>query len=306
MVDESATAGHNSARRGDAITSSVNAQLVVLAAVALYAATDAMVKYLASRYSVMEIAFFRHLFSLIPVAVLVHREGGVAALRTDKIWLHILRALLGAGSMLLYFLSFSLMPLADVIAIGFTAPLMLVVLSRIVFAERIGRGRFWALLCGFLGVLFIVRPGGDILNPIALLPVGAAALLASYMLMIRILSKTESASSMMLYVPVVGMIVSAAFLPWVGESPSAPDLGLLAIMGVLGGAALFLRNEAYSRAPAAALAPFEYTGVLWAAVFGYLVFGDGVTMNLVLGTGILIVTNLYMIWTQAAGRRAPP
>ena len=100
--------------------SRLNAQVVVLSAVILYAVTDAMVKYLAAHYSVLEISFFRNMFSLVPVGIVLKRDGGITALKSHRIGLHIVRALLGPGSMLLYFISFSIMPLADVIAIGFT------------------------------------------------------------------------------------------------------------------------------------------------------------------------------------------
>ena len=283
-----------------------NAQIIVLLAVMLYAATDAMVKYLAARYSVLEITFFRHMFSLIPVMLIIRREGGFLALRTSRMGLHILRAFLGVGAMLLYFISFSFLPLADVIAIGFSAPLMLIVLCRVVLSEKVSAGTSLALFIGLFGVLIILQPSTAIFQTSALLPLMAAMCLSVYMLLLKMLSHTETASSLIFYVPIAGMLVSGVALPWAGKAPTLSDLGLFAIMGVVGGIALFLRNEAYSRAPAFSLIPFEYTGVIWAALLGFFVFGDSVSSNLIIGSSILVVTNIYVVWKKEARKVGSP
>jgi drug/metabolite transporter (DMT)-like permease len=208
--------------------------------------------------------------------------------------------------MLLYFISFAFLPLADVIAIGFSAPLMLIVLCRVVLSERFSVGTSLALFIGLFGVLIILQPSASVFQASALLPLMAAMCLSVYMLLLKMLSPTETASSLIFYVPIAGMLVSGVALPWVGKAPTLSDLGLFAIMGIVGGIALFLRNEAYSRAPAFSLVPFEYTGVIWAALFGFFVFGDSVSSNLIMGSGILVITNIYIMWKREARKIVSP
>lgn len=267
----------------------------LLIAMLLNATTDVLVKWLAASQSILQIIFFRNLFSLIPVAVLVARDGGLSSLRSDHVWLNILRALLGLTSMILYVVAFTLMPLANVIAIGFVAPLLLIVLCRIFLGEPVSAEQWVAVAAGCCGALIIVQPDREVLQWRVLLPIAGAFFLATYMLLLRILSKTETRSSLLVYFPVVSIACTGAALPWVGRIPDQTDFLLLVVLGCIGGVALFLRNEAYTAAPASVLAPCEYTGLLWVAIFGVAVFGEQLSQQLVIGATILIGTNLFTL-----------
>jgi drug/metabolite transporter (DMT)-like permease len=272
------------------------AVLVLLTAMLLNAMTDVLVKWLAASHSILQIIFFRNLFSLIPVAVVVARDGGLPLLQSNHVLLNIVRALVGLTSMILYVISFTLMPLANVIAIGFVAPLILVGLCKVLLREAVSAEQWTAVAAGCCGALIIVQPDYEILQWRALLPVAGAFFLAAYMLLLRILSKTETRSSLIVYFPVVGIICTGATLPWVATIPDGTDFLLFVITGCIGGIALYLRNEAYTAAPASVLAPCEYTGLLWVAVFGVAVFDDKPSQQLVIGATILIGTNLFILF----------
>lgn len=267
----------------------------VLAAMLMYAMTDVLVKTLAVRVHIAEILFFRNLFSFVLVAIVVRNDGGLAALRTGRLPLNILRAALGLASMVCYMIAFTRMPLADVIAIGSVAPLFLVTLSKVFLAEPVTADQWSAVLVGFGSALLILRPSYTIFQMWALVPLLGALFLALYMLLLRELAKTETRSSLMIYFPAVGVIASGSALPFVHSSLGCYDFSLLLLLGLLGGVALYLRNEGYSSAPASALAPCEYTGLLWACVFSVAIFGDPMTPQLMVGILMLIATNLYVV-----------
>jgi S-adenosylmethionine uptake transporter len=130
----------------------------MLCAVACYAATDAMVKWLSGTLSIMEITFFRSVFTFIPVAFVVHRSGGLGSLRTDQRSLHTIRAALGAAAMIAFFVAYQHLPLPDVTTLGQTYPLALVALAGPLLGEIPDRRQTIATAFGFLGVLIIVAP----------------------------------------------------------------------------------------------------------------------------------------------------
>jgi drug/metabolite transporter (DMT)-like permease len=282
-------------------TSHAYAIRAVLLATFCYAATDAAVKWLSGRYGIVQITFLRNVFALLPVAVVVRHAGGLRSLKTRRPALNVLRGGLGLLSMFLYFHAFSLMALADVIAIGFTSPLILVLLCRLVLGERVEKACWIAVGAGLAGMVVIVQPGLTALRWHALLPVGGAVCLALYMLMLRVLAGTESKSTLMLYVPAVAVAVTgAALIPVAFVAPTAFELSLFAAMGVISGVALLLRNEAYSTAPASVLAPFEYTGLIWVSLIGAAVFSDYVTPALIVGSTIIVSANFYVVMRRDA------
>jgi len=267
----------------------------LLLAMLLNATTDVLTKLLASNHSVLEIIFFRNLFSLLPVAVIVARDGGIPALRSNRVPLNVLRALCGLAAMALYFISYTLMPLANVIAIGFVAPLIVVALCRMFLDEPVSLEQWTAIILGFCSALVILQPDYIVLQWRALLPIAGAFFLAGYILLLRMLSKTETRSSMAFYFPIVSVVCTGATLPWVASSSSLKDLALLLVTGCLGGIALYLRNEAYTAAPASVLAPCEYTGLVWVALFGVIILGEHLSMQLLIGASMLIGTNLFVL-----------
>jgi drug/metabolite transporter (DMT)-like permease len=276
--------------------------LIILLAIFLYAITDGLVKWLSQRHAIGEIIFYRKLFTLLPVLVVVKQGGGFRSLRSTKCPLLLLRALLGIASMFLYFFAFSLMSLSDVIAIGMTAPLLLVVLSKFILSEHVSRNSWIAISLGFVGAMIVIQPSFAVFGLFSVVPLAGAVCLALYMLILRKLSASETAASLIFYVPVVGILCTGIALPWVGELPGWNDSALFAAMGVLGGLALHLRNLAYSSATSGTLAPFEYTGLIWIGLISIIAFGDTPTWHLAIGAAVLVAANAYLVWSHAKGK----
>ena len=282
---------------------------LMLSAVLVYSAMDALIKWLAAGYPVMQIVFFRSIFAFIPCAILIARSGGFASLATRRPGAHVLRSMLGVVAMVCMFYAFSVMPLADVVAIGFSAPLFLTVLAVPLLGETVGWRRWSAVGVGFAGVLVMVRPGIGVFDAATLIPLLGALCMALSMIAVRRLCATETSISILFYFTLTTTAVSGAVLPFQWVTPDAGDLALLACVGLLGGAAQLAMVEAFRNAEASLLAPFDYSAMLWVALFGYLVWGVLPDAWIMTGAAIVIASGLYILRREAlrspSARRTP-
>lgn len=280
----------------------------MVAGVAGLGVLNALVKLLAARYAIVEIAFFRSLFALAPAATMVVAAGGWRTLATARPWGHIWRGLCGLSCMYLIFWSFELMPLADAIAIGFSAPLFLTALSAPLLGERVGLFRWGAVLLGFAGVLVIVQPGGGgaMFGFGSLVALASAVAYALTMITIRKLGRTERSSTIVFYFMLTATVLSAMALPWFWRTPTLADLGLMVATGLCGGLTQHLITRAYMLAPAAVIGPFNYSALLWAALFGYLIWGELPGPSVALGAAIVAASGLAIVWRETRRPGAAP
>ncbi|WP_439813707.1 DMT family transporter [Zavarzinia sp. CC-PAN008] len=277
---------------------------LMVVAIATFAAMDAIVKWLSADYPVAELVFFRAL-GTIGVALFLLRGsgGGLAALRTRKLSLHLVRSLCGLASLSLFFLSYRLLPFADVYAISFAGPLILTALSAPLLGEKVDRLRWMAVLLGLPGVLLIVRPGLGMVDQAALLVVVATVFFAIVRIMIRLLSRTDPAPVIVFYYALISLLVTGAMLPFLWVQPTPLDWVLLLGTGVIGGFAQIAMTLAFRYAPVATVGPFEYTGILWAVLIGYLVWGTMPDAWSWAGTAILIASGLIIVRQEASAGR---
>lgn len=274
----------------------------VLGAVLLFSAANVLVKWTVASYPINEVVFFRNAFALIPAFVLVAANGGLRSLHTKRPTAHLLRGLLGVAAMATLFLSFQMMPLADATAISFVQPLFLTALSVPFLGERVGPYRWSAVIVGFIGVLIMIQPGADSLESGAVIGLASAFLMACAFVLVRRLSTTESSSAIVFYFAVISTVASALALPLGWLTPTLPDFGLLALLGLAGGTAQYLMTQAFRLAPAAVIAPFNYTSMIWAALFGYLIWGDLPTIALLAGGGVVMASGLYILYRETYRR----
>lgn len=248
--------------------------LLVLAAVFLFACQDAVGKYLFATYSVPFVHAIRYGVNLIlMLAFFVPRNRWTFA-KTDRIWLVSARGLALAVGSLFGGLALRAMPLAEMVSILYLGPLVVLFLSMPVLGEKVKWYGWMATSLGFIGLLFIVRPGTS-LSPIGLFYSFLCLITAViYPLLSRILSKTESTQTQMFYVGVVGTMFYGAQLPWTMPStfPALPDFGLMLLIGVISLISHSLFTAAYARAPVSLLAPFTYAHIAWATLLGWLFF----------------------------------
>lgn len=269
----------------------------------LFGVMDAAIKYLAADYGTWQIMFFRAVFSLLPIGLLIARTGGFATLRTKSVTSHAARSLMGVAAAYGFFYSFAHMPLADVYAVSFAAPLFMTALSVPILKERVGWRRWLAVLVGFGGVMVMLRPGQGMFSPIALFPLGAAAFYALSMLFVRVLSRTETNGAITFYFVATMALVSGACMIPQWRAPDPQGLALLALIGVIGGVAQIVFTQAFRLAAPSLLAPFEYVAMIWAAGFGYLLFGDVPDSAIWTGCAIVAASGLYIIHRETVLHR---
>lgn len=278
----------------------------MLASVLFFSLMNVLAKLLMERFPVTEVTFFRSLFALIPVCVAMHMGGGfVAALRTRHPFGHLGRSLIGLTTMLGMFWSFHLLPLGDAIALNFAAPLFLTALSVPLLAEKVGIHRWSAVLAGFAGVLIIARPGGDVLNFGALVALGAALGNALAMVAIRQLSRTEGPNTIVFYFTLLTTLALGMTLPFAWVTPTATEWVMLVAVGLLGGGGQMMVTRAYSLAPATAVAPLNYTALLLAVLFGWLLWGEVPTATMALGAAVVMASGLYILHRETRRSTVP-
>lgn len=265
---------------------------------------DGMAKWLGQGYSAIQVAFFRGVFALIPILVVVWQSGGIGALHTRRPLAHAFRAATIWLALVCFFAALRTMPLADAVAIAFAAPLFVTALSVPVLGETVGPRRWAAVIVGFLGVLIMVRPGAGTFQLEALLVLLAALGYALSMLTTRRLARTETNAAILFYSTVGSTLANALLLPFFWSTPAMGDLGLFAGLGLIGGIGSFFMVLAYRHAPAAVVAPFDYTALLWATLIGWLVWQELPDAPVWIGAAVVVASGLYIIHREAGpGRR---
>jgi drug/metabolite transporter (DMT)-like permease len=272
--------------------------LMVLA-VGLYAVMDALVKWLGPSYPTIEIIFFRSLFAFIPIAFFLLRSGSLAQLRTAHPLGHAVRALTGLASLSLFFYTYTHMPLANVIAISFAAPLLVTALSVPLLGERVGWRRWSAVLIGFLGVVIMVQPDSSAFDQIAVLALSATILYALVMVFIRKLSRTETSTAIVFYYALTSTLISGAFMPFVWVMPDLEGWVLLILVGLIGGLAQIAMTNAFRLADVSIVAPFDYMHIIWAALLGYFIWGEIPGNSLWIGVAIVMASGIYVLFREA-------
>ncbi len=267
-----------------------------LVSIVLFAVMDTLIKLLTATIPVPQLMFVRSAVALALIGgYAMACGGGLASLRTKRPLAHVWRAFAGLISMGCFFYAFKHLPLADVYVLNFAGPLFITALSVPLLGETVGWRRWVAVLVGFGGVLVMAQPSsGAPIGPV-LVGLCAALFYALSLLTVRGLSKTETATSIVVYLLLTTSTVSGVLAIPVWETPTVTEGLLLLAVGALGAVAQVLITQAFRRAPPAVVAPFEYTGMVWASLFGYLVFGDLPTVPVIAGAMVIIGSGLYIL-----------
>jgi len=275
--------------------------------VTLFAGHDALNKWLVTGYFVYQLLFLRSIFSLVPIFILVGRAGVAKTLAIRNF-----RALLFRGFLL--FMAFStwvaaldMVQLADMVAVGMSMPLAVTAFGAWFLGEHVGARRWVAVLVGFAGVLLIVGPSGEFPLPATMLALSSVVFFGMAFVRTRRLGVTETAETMVLFQVTVNIVASGIVLlalpeQWVAPTPV--DWGLFAATGLCAGLAQFCMTSAFRAAPLSVVAPFEYMGLVWAVVLGYVIWGNLPDGWSVAGALIVVASGLYIVQREAALRRA--
>ncbi len=275
----------------------------MVAAIFLFSTMNAMIKWLGDTYPVSQIVFFRAVFALVAIWPLIAAAGGVASLKTGRPWGHAWRCAAGVAAMTCGFTAITLLPLANAVALGFTAPLFTTLLGVIILGERVRWRRTLALIVGFAGVMIMLRPdaagaadgltnGGLPLGSV--LALTGACLAALAMISIRRLSTTEPSTTIVFYFMVAAALASGLVLPFQFVMPDPADAALLIAIGLIGGIAQVLLTQAYRQAPVAVIAPFDYTAMIWATAWGFLIWGEVPDLFVAIGALVVVASGVYI------------
>jgi drug/metabolite transporter (DMT)-like permease len=228
------------------------------------------------------------------------------ALRTRRLPLQLLRSFLLLASTFCNFLALKYLQLVETQSIIFATPLLVALLAAPLLGERIGWQRMTAIGVGFIGILVITRPGLGTMHPAALLSLAGSVSYAFYNIVTKMLASSDSVATTTLYSSFAGIVLLTPVLPWLWSTPSSPLVWLLlATTGFYGGFGHWLLVLAHARAPAAILAPFIYSQIIWMLALGYIVFGDWPDSWTFVGAGIVIASGLYLLSRERAKRNQP-
>jgi len=269
--------------------------LLMCVGVACLSANDALAKTLTAGYSPLQILFLRNLIALPFTLALSLLLGGPSVLRSYRPAAHLMRGALWVGATMMFFTSFMHLGLAEATALIFVAPFFITLISALFLGEEVGRTRWLAVLSGFVGVLIIVRPGGATFQLVTLLPVATALVYAVLMLSARWIDPRENVWTLLLYLTGTGAIVSALVVPFVWVSVRTEDVWLFTALAFFGTAGMTMMTQAFRLAPAVLVALLDYTGLLWATLFGWLIWREGLDTMTILGAVIIIASGVFTI-----------
>jgi drug/metabolite transporter (DMT)-like permease len=268
---------------------------------------DTAVKWLAKGYSPLQIGFVRYVMGLGIAAGIATRAGGIGTLRTRRIGGHLLRSALNLTTMLSFYYALRLLPLADSIAINFAAPLFVTALSGPMLGEHVGIRRWSAVAFGFAGVLLAVQPSPSGISLGAGLALLSGLCWALTIVTSRQISGTESSHTILFYYSLAVVIVLGAAMPSLWIEPSLHDWIWFIVVGISGSFGQFCYNQAFRYGEASLVAPLDYLSIVWATLFGFVIFGDIPSWLVLGGAACIIVSIIYIAHREAvaaAKRRA--
>ena len=287
----------------------------LVAGLFLFSLQDVVIKFFSSEYSVLQIVIIRGLVAVAVVGTLLLVLMGPRGFVIRQPFMILSKGLLAFISYLTYYMAIASLPLADVVAITFSAPIVVTVMSALLLKEYVGPRRWLAVILGFTSVLLIVGPGGKIVNIAVSFAAIAAFTYALNSVIARFLGPDDKPVTVTFYFTgahllggvIISLLVavfgsglasehpSLLFLlrPWSTESDA--DLAIMAALGINAALGFYFLNKAYLSAPASTVAPFEYSYIMWAALFGYLFWSEVPAINVVIGIVLLVSSNLYIL-----------
>jgi drug/metabolite transporter (DMT)-like permease len=284
------------------LSGNVRGILIMILGVALFAVMDALVKHLTSGYSVPQVMFFRTLGAL-PVVMMLASRLPRAQLAIRGGIFFVLRCFFGIGAIYFFMRAVHNLPLAEVSAIGFAVPIIITGLSAVLLREKVGVHRWGAVIFGFIGILIILKPGGEVLSVGALWAIGAVMCFAFSMLAVRCLRGKMGVVAISFYFTVVGVVISGVALPFVWVPPSISDAGVLLAMGMIGGLAQLCLTTAMQTAPPSVVAPFEYMGLIFTTGIGYVFFDELPAVSVFYGAPLVVGAGLFIMYREGRGKK---
>jgi len=279
---------------------------VMLFGMLLFALNDAMGKFLVSTYSLGQVIAVRSIAAIIILLPIVWKAGLPKLVNVERPGLQVARVFFSTAELFCFYFAVAALPLADVMTYWLAAPIYVAALSPFLLGEKVGWRRWTAIGIGFVGVLIALKPSSASLTSAAFFSILGSAAFAFMMLSGRQLRNTPD--TVLAFWQIIGAGLAGVVAILVTPSGWIPiqsgfDLSLLALLGIVAMTAHVLVNRALKLADAATVAPLQYTLLLWAVVFGWLIFGDVPQLSIVIGAGLIVLSGLYIFFRENAVKR---
>ena len=274
------------------IPAPIRGALWMVTSCACFSTMTALIRHLTDGIHPFEVGFFRNLFGLVFVLPWLWR-GGLANLRTQRIALHGLRAMISLSALLCWFTAVSLMPIAEVTALSFTTPLFATIGAALFLHEVVRMRRWLAIAVGFAGTMIILRPGVEVIALPALLALAASAFIAVSVLLVKSLSRTESAATIVFYMALLMTPLSLAPALFVWTTPPPETWAWLVALGLVATLAHLTLVRAFATGDASAVLPFDFSRLIFVALLGYVFFGERPDVWTWIGAAVIFGATLY-------------
>ena len=282
----------------------LNGAFFALIAFGIFATHDVVIKVLGASFAPAQLVFFSTMFSFPLITLMLMRDKTEGNLRPVHPWWTLLRTTCSTINAIAAFYAFSVLPLAQVYAILFATPLLITLLSIPILKEHVGVHRWAAVVVGLIGVLVVLRPGTTEFTLGHIAALSCAFVGATASIIVRKIGREERTVVLMIYpmlsnFVVMGALMTLSYRPM--ELVEVGGIGAISVLGFLGGLLLI---KAYKASEAAVVAPMQYSQIIWATIFGFVLFGETVDTPTLIGASIIILSGLYIVFREAQGGRS--
>ena len=277
-----------------------NFKAIIAIIIAVFSVTlmSVQAKLIGIDYHPTQITFARGIIVLIFLSPLIYKLGGINFLKTKKPALHFFRSIAGLVGNLMFFFAFQRLPVADVTVISQAVPIFSCILAIFFLKEIIGWRRWAAIIIGFFGVIIAINPTGEI--ALASIYALVATLMWSItIIFLRLLGTTEHPVKTVFYFMLISVIITSLFQPFLWKQPSLDIILLFFGLGTTAFITQILMTYALQKAPASIVSPFNYSGIVWAIVFDYMIWNSTPVMTTIIGGIIITITGIYIFRREA-------
>ena len=276
----------------------------MLFGILLFSLNDVMGKWLVSTYTPGQLMLVRSAAALLVLSPFIFKQGIRRTLRPERRRLQWLRVAIGATESTLFYVCVAYLPLADTMTLWMAAPVWAVLLAALLLGEKVDTARWVAAGLGFLGVTLALAPSGASFSPPALLALTGSVLFAALLIAGRKLRGTPDVT-LVAWQTFGSLLLGIALLPFGWVMPTLRDFGLLALLGVVALLGHLCVTRSLKLAEASVVAPYQYTFIIWALLFGWLFFGDWPTPLMLCGAGLIVAAGLALMLLERRTVRAP-
>ena len=267
--------------------------LYMIASVVCFSAMDICVKWL-NYYPIGEVFFARFFIGLFPIFFIIPKDKLFSFYKTKRPGLHAFRAVTGSLAIIALFFGLRELPLADVVSLTFAGPIFVTIASILFLSEKVGLKRWSAVFLGFIGMLLIVQPAFTELNYYYITPIIFCIFFACVAISVRSLSKTEPIYRIAIYFTVLNCLLGLATLPYGWVVPTKIDIIIFIIMGLCGSIGNLLLTQSYRISEASLVTPIKYLSLVFAIVFGFLIWSEVPKFLTLLGASLVILSSFVI------------